>query len=326
MRRRQFISLLGGTVATWPAAALAQQSDRVRKIAVLMTGRINAQLRMEKIQQSLQKLGWTEGRNLHIEYRWAVADDSKMREFAKELVDQQPDVVVAQGSTTVQALLRETKTIPIVFVQVADPVGQGFVASAARPGGNVTGFSIFVESMGGKWLALIKEIAPDTGLVAWVANPTTTPYGVMSRSMETAAPLLGVELIATLVHDTTELEAAISERGREPRSALVVLPDVFTATHRELIVQLAARHRLPAIYAFRFFAASGGLISYGVDPEEPFGRVPEYVNRILRGERPGDLPVQAPTKFELVINLKTAKALDLTVPPSLLAQADEVIE
>jgi putative ABC transport system substrate-binding protein len=326
MKRREFIAGLGGATAAWPLAARAQQPERVRRIGVLMTGRINAQLRMDTIQQGLQKLGWADGRNLHIEYRWAVGDAEKVRAFAKELADVQPDVLVAQGSTAVQALLRETHTIPIVFVQVVDPVGQGFAAGAARPGGNVTGFSIFEDTMGGKWLELLKEIAPNIARVAVLANPETTPYGVMLRSVEAAALRLSVELVSALVHDTTELESAITAQGREPGGALLVLPDVFTSTHRELIIRLAARHRLAAIYSFRFFATTGGLISYGVDPEESFGQVPAYVNRILRGERPDDLPIQGPTRFELVINLKTAKALGLTVPETLLATADEVIQ
>jgi putative tryptophan/tyrosine transport system substrate-binding protein len=213
-----------------------------------------------------------------------------------------------------------------VFVQVANPVAQGFVASAANPGGNVTGFSNFVDSMGGKWLALLKEIAPNITSAAVIANPTTTPYRFVLASMEAAAPLVDVKLVPALVHDTAELEAAINAQGREPRSALVVLPDVFASTYRELIIKLATRHRLPAIYPFRFFATSGGLMSYGVDPEEPFGQVSEYVDRILRGERPGNLPVQEPTKFELVVNLRTAKALGLTVPMTLLTAADELIE
>jgi putative ABC transport system substrate-binding protein len=325
MKRRDFIAGLGGAAA-WPVIGRAQQSDQMRQIGVLMTGRVNAQLRMDTIQQGLQKLGWAVGRNFRIEYRWAVADAEKVQIFAKELVDHQPDIMVAQGSTAVQALLQETHTIPIVFVQVIDPVGQNFTASMARPSGNVTGFSIFEDSMGGKWLALLKEIAPDIARVGVVANPGTTPYGLVLRSVQTAATRLGIELILALVHDTTELEMAIAAQGREPGGALVVLPDVFAATHRELIIRLAARYRLPAVYSFRFFVTSGGLISYGVDPEEPFRQLPAYVDRILRGERPGDLPVQGPTKFELVINLKTAKALGLAVPPSLLARADEVIE
>jgi putative ABC transport system substrate-binding protein len=325
MRRREFVSLFGGAAA-WPLAARAQQPERVRQIGVLMTGRVNAQLRMDAIQQGLQKLGWAVGHSVRIEYRWAVGDAEMVRAFAKELVDNQPDIVVAQGSTAVQALLQETHTIPIVFVQVIDPVGQGFTAGMAHPGGNVTGFSIFEESMGGKWLALLREIAPDIARVAAVANPKTTPYGVVLRSVQAAASRLGVELIPVLVHDTTELEMAITAQGHEPGGALLVLPDVFTATSRELIIKLAARYRLPAIYSFRFFTTSGGLISYGVDPDEPFRQVPAYVSRILKGERPGNLPVQGPTKFELVVNLKTAKALGLTVPLTLQAAADEVIE
>jgi putative ABC transport system substrate-binding protein len=298
----------------------------MRQVGVLMTGRVNAQLRMDTIQQGLQKLGWAVGGNLRIEYRWAIGDAEKVRISAKELVDHRPDIVVAQGSIAVQALLQETHTIPIVFVQVIDPVGQNFTASIARPGGNVTGFSIFEDSMGSKWLALLKEIAPNIARVGVVANPGTTPYDLVLQSVQTAAARLGIELVLALVHDTTELEMTITAQGREPGGALLVLPDVFAATHRELIIQLAARYRLPAIYSFGFFVKSGGLISYGVDADEPFRQLPPYIDRILRGERPGDLPVQGPTKFELAINLATAKALGLDVPPSLLSTADEVIE
>jgi ABC-type uncharacterized transport system substrate-binding protein len=326
MRRRQFITLLGGATVAWPLAARGQQSDRMRRIGLLITSSVNAQPRVDTIRQHLQRLGWTDGRNIRIEYRQAAGDAAKIRVFAKELMDQQPDLVVAHGSVTVQALLQETHTIPIVFVHVVDPLDQGFVASWAHPGGNVTGFSNFEEPMGGKWLSLLKEIAPDIARVALIANPGTTPYARFLHSVKTAAQGLGIELISALVRDTTELEAAISAQGREPGGAIVVLPDVFTSIHQELIVQLAARHRLPAIYPYRFFATRGGLIAYGVDPEEPFRRVSEYIDRILKGERPGDLPVQGPTKFELVINLKTAKVLGLTVPMALQVSADEVIE
>jgi putative ABC transport system substrate-binding protein len=326
MRRREFITLLGGATVGWPLALRAQQPDRPRRIGVLITSKVNAESRIQTIQQGLQSLGWADGRNVRIEYRRAGGEAAKVPAFAKELVEQQPDVVIAHGSIAVKTFLRETRTIPIVFVHVVDPVGQGFVASAARPGGNVTGFTNFEDSMGGKWLSLLKEMTPDLARVAVVANPGTTPYALLLRSVEAYAPRLGIELISGPVHSTTELENAISGRGGEPGSALLVLPDVFTSTHSELVVGLAARYRVPAIYSYRFFATSGGLISYGVDPEEPFGQAPAYVNRILRGERPGDLPVQGPTKFELVINLKTAKALGLTVPNTLLVAADEVIE
>jgi putative ABC transport system substrate-binding protein len=325
LRRREFLGVLGGAVA-WPMAAGAEQHDRMRLIGVLMTGSINAQLRMDTIQQGLQKLGWVDGRNVRIEYRWAVGDAEKVRTFAKELVDKQPDALLVMGSPALQAVLRETRTVPIVFVQVADPVSQGFVASLAHPGGNATGFTNFEEAMGGKLVALLKEIAPNTARVALLANPETTPHEFFSRSVETAASRLGVGLVSALVHNTSELETTISALGAKPDSALFVLPDFFTSTHRDLIIKLAAQNRVPAIYAFRFFTRSGGLISYGVDPEEPFGQAPGYLNRILRGERPGDLPVQAPTRFELSINLKTANALGLTVPDTLLALADEVIE
>jgi putative ABC transport system substrate-binding protein len=325
MRRRDFISLVGGSAVAWPLAARAQQAN-VRRIGVLITSSVNAQSRINTIRQHLQRLGWSDGRNIRIKYRQALGDRANIKGFTKELLNQQPDLVVAHGSVTVQEFLQETQSIPIVFVHVADPLGQRFVASWARPGGNVTGFSNFEDSMGGKWASLLKEIAPDITRIALIANPGTTPYAVFLRSVKTAVQRLGIELISALVHDTTELEAAISAQGREPGGAIVVLPDVFTSIHQELIVQLAARHRLPAIYSYRFFATVGGLIAYGVDPEEPFGRVSEYIDRILKGERPGDLPVQGPTRFQLVINLKTAKVLGLSVPMALQASADEVIE
>ena len=325
MQRRDFIGLIAGATA-WPLAARAQQPDRVARLGVLMTSRVNAQSRMDAIQVGLQKLGWIEGRNLRIEYRWAVGDIAEMRAFAKELVNTQPDILIVHSSVAVQAVMRETGTIPIVFVHVADPVGQGFVTSAARPGGNVTGFSNFEASMGSKWLALLKEIAPNSSRVALVANPETTPYTTFFRAVEPAARRLGVELVPATVRNMTDLENAVGIQSREPNGALILLPDGFISTYREQVIKLVAHHRLPAIYSVRFFGESGGLISYGVDPEEPFGLVPAYVRRILTGEGPGDLPVQAPTKFELVVNIKTANALGLTVPPTLQASADELIE
>jgi ABC-type uncharacterized transport system substrate-binding protein len=325
MKRRTFITLLGGAAAAWPLAARAQQGERMRRVGVLITSKVNAELRIETIRQGLRSLGWADGQNVRIEYRSAGGDAAKIPALAKELMEQQPDVVIAHGSIAVQAFLRETRTTPIVFVHVVDPVVQGFVASARRPDGMVTGFTNFEESMGGKWVSLLKEMAPDVTRVALVANPGTTPYAMFLRSVQASAPSMRIELVPTLVHNSTELENAIRAL-REPGSALLVLPDVFTSTHSELVVELAARYRVPAIYSYRFFATSGGLISYGVDPEEPFRQAPQYVNRILRGERPGDLPVQGPTKFELVINLKTAKTLGLKVPNTLLVAADEVIE
>jgi len=325
VRRREFITLVGGAAAAWPLAARAQQRERMRRVGVLITSQVNAELRIETVRQGLRSLGWADGQNVRIEYRSAGGDAAKIAALAKELVEQQPDVVIAHGSIAVQALQRETRTTPIVFVHVVDPVAQGFVASASRPNGMVTGFTNFEESMGGKWLSLLKEIAPDVTRVALVANPGTTPYAMLLRSVEVSAPSMRIELVPTPVHSSTELESAIGAR-REPGSALLVLPDVFTSTHSELVIGLAARYRVPAIYSYRFFAKSGGLIAYGVDPEEPFRQAPQYVNRILRGERPDDLPVQGPTKFELVINLKTAKTLGLKVPNTLLVAADEVIE
>ena len=324
-KRRDIITLLGGAAA-WPVAAQAQQREQMRRLGVLMTGRVNAQQRVATIQTGLQRLGWSDGRNIRIEYCWAVGDAAKVEACAKELVNQSQDVLIVQGSVAVQAVLRETRTIPTIFVQVADPVGQAFVANLARPGGNVTGFANFEDFLGGKWLQLLKETAPGTTRVAVIANPSTTPYEIFLRSVEASAPRLGLQVVPSLVHDTDELEKVISACAGEPGFALLLLPDVFTSTHRYLVISLAARYRLPAMYAFRFFATSGGLISYGVDAEEPFGNVAAYVDRILRGERPGELPVQSPTKFELIINLQTAKAAGLVVPDTLLALADEVIE
>jgi putative ABC transport system substrate-binding protein len=287
---------------------------------------VNAELRIKTIQQGLRRLGWTDAKDVRIEYRLAVGDAAKVREFAKELVEVQPDVLIVHSSIAVRAVLRETRTIPTVFVHVVDPFGQDFVSSAARPGGNVTGFMNFETSMGSKWLALLKEMAPNTSRVAVLANPDTSPHTFFLRSMEPSAAQSGIDLVPALVHDTTEIENAIGAHSGLPGSALLGLPDSFTSTHHKLIVALAARHRLPAIYSYRFFASSGGLMSYSVDPEEPFVQATAYVSRILRGERPGDLPIQGPTKFELTINLTAAKALGLEVPQTLLATADEVIE
>ena len=327
MKRREFITLVGGAAVAWPLTARAQQQEPMRRIGVLMTSRVNEQSRTRTIQERLHTLGWTDGRNIRIEYRWAVGDVGKVRAFARELVDAKPDVLIVHSSVAVQAVLRETGTIPIIFVHVVDPFGQGFVGSAARPGGNVTGFMNFEASMGGKWLSLLKEVAPETARVAALTNPDTTPsYAVFFRSLEVAASQLRIDLVPSLVHDTAELENAIVNNSRQLGSALLILPDTFTSTHREMIVGLAARHRVPAIYSFPFFTTAGGLMSYSVDPEEPFGQATAYVDRILKGEQPGDLPIQGPTKFNFAINLKTAKALGLDIPLTLLAVADEVIE
>jgi putative ABC transport system substrate-binding protein len=329
IRRREFITLLSGAAA-WPMTLHAQQADRMRRIAVM----INAggaedpegQRYVTAFRQGLQALGWTDGRNIRADYHWMAGTIDRIRAFAKEIVQQRPDLIVAETTPSVAALLQESRTIPIVFVNVSDPVGSGFVASLARPGGAITGFISNEPTLGSKWPQLLKEIAPGVGRVGFMFNPDTAPYEFFLHQAEAAAPSVGVKLIAARVHDDAEIERAMAALGSEPGGGLIVLPEATTNTRSELIIGLAARHRLPAIYAFRYFPAGGGLISYGVDLAEEFRSAAAYADRILRGEKPGDLPVQAPSKFTLAINLKTAKALGLTVPPNLLATADEVIE
>ena len=332
LRRREFIALLGGAAAAWPLAARAQQAERVRRIGVLMSyleSDPEAQAWYAAFREGLQKLGWTEGRNIQIDTRWAAPDEAgSMRRFAKELVALKPDLIVSGTTTTTAALLQYTRTISIVFVLVSDPVGSGFVASFSRPGGNVTGFNVSEQTMTGKWLELLKYVAPHVARVAMLFNPVSaaafaeywlTPF-------KAAAPSFGVEAIAAPVRDRSELEPVIAAQAREPNTGLIAMPDSFTDTHRAEITSLAARYRLPAVYPFRLFAEAGGLLSYGLDRSDNFRRAATYVDRILKGEKPSELPVQAPVKFELVINLKTAKALGLTVPFRLLTSADEVIE
>jgi putative ABC transport system substrate-binding protein len=329
MRRREFITLLGGAAAAWPLAARAQQSGRVRRIGALMGIAENdpeSQARITAFLQRLQELGWTEGRNVRIDYRFAGGDTRRMRAYAAELVGLAPDVILVQSNDGLAALRQETRTVPIVFAVVADPVGSGFVESLARPGGNITGFTIFEPSLGGKWLQALKEIAPGVTRVAAILHPETTANVGFLRAAEAAAPSFGMTLTAEGVHDAAEIERAVTAFAAEPNGGLVVLPHPVTAAHRDLIIGLAARHRLPAVYAFRFFATAGGLMAYGNDSVDLFRRAAAYVDRILKGEKPGELPVQAPIKFELFINLKTAKALGLEVPPTLLGRADEVIE
>ena len=327
--RRQFVILLGG-LAAWPFATRAQQPDRVRRIGVLMAMAAtdaDAQPRIRTIQRGLEDLGWTEGRNIRIDYRWATVDAESLRAHAAELVGLAPDVIIGVATPVLMALRQETRSIPIVFVQVIDPVSRGFVTSLARPGGNITGFTNFDFPMGGKWVETIREIAPPITRVAVIFNPETAPYAEpFLRQIETAALSLNVKAFGAPVRDTAELERATSALATEPRGGMIILPDVFTTVHRDLIVELAARHRLPAIYPFRYFATSGGLISYGVDALDLFRRSASYVDRILKGTSPSELPVQGPIKFELVINLKAATALGITAPPTLLARADEVIE
>jgi putative tryptophan/tyrosine transport system substrate-binding protein len=332
MRRRDFISLLSA-VAAWPLtvhAATAQPSEGVRRIAMLSGFAATdpeAQARLLALRQGLKELGWSEQRNLSIDSRWSTGERDQMRTFARELIDRKPDLIVGMTTPAVAALVQETQTIPILFVNIVDPLGRGLISNMARPGGNVTGFLNFEFSMGGKWLELLKQMVPDVKRVALLFNPDTAPYaGSFMRVADAAAPSFGVEPIAAGVHDEGELERAVADCAAKPAGGLIVLPDAFTTNHRELIVALAARHRLPAVYPLRVFAVSGGLVSNGSDPIDIFHRAASYVDRILKGAHPGDLPVQAPSRFELVINLKTANALGLSVPPMLLARADEVIE
>ncbi len=328
--RREFITLLGGAAAAWPLAARAQQSDRARRIGVLFGLAENdpeSQIRIAAMRDELQKKGWTEGHNLRLDFRWAPGDVALMRAFAKELVELQPDVIIAHATPAATALLKETRTIPIVFAQVSDPVGAGFVQSFARPGGNITGFTNYeYNTIGGKWLELLKRIAPNVRRVAVIFNPDATPFEVYLRSVNAAAPSFSVEVTPAPARDAAGVERETASFAREPDGGLLVLPDIFTGSHRAPIIAAAARHALPAIYPFRFFATNGGLIAYGVEPLDIYRRAAGYVDRILRGEKPADLPVQAPTKFELVINLRTAKALGLDVPLQLQQLADEVIE
>jgi putative ABC transport system substrate-binding protein len=330
MNRREFITLLGGAAA-WPLTARAQQPERMRRIGVLMTGAESdpqAQAFVAAFREGLQKLGWTDGRNILIDTRWATLGDAELRQrMAKEVVALQPEIVLSQNTPTTAALVQQTRTIAIIFTAVSDPVGSGFVASFNRPGGNVTGFTNAEPTIAGKWLELLKEIAPRVTRVAFLFNPATAPYAeVFLNPFKAAAASFGVEAIAAPVRDTAELESVVAAHAREPNSGLIVMPDGFTTGHREEIILLATRYRLPTVYPFSFFAELGGLLSYGDDRLDSFRRAATYVDRILKGEKPSELPVQAPVKFELVINLKTARALGLTVPPTLLARADEVIE
>ena len=330
MKRRAFITLLGGAAA-WPIAARAQQTDRMRQIGVLMgwpESDPEAQSERGAFVQELQKLGWLDGRNLRIDTRWAnPADPASMHRYAKELVAFQPDLILSQSTPATAALLQETRTIPVMFGIVADPIGSGFVASLPRPGGNATGFTVAEPTQAGKWVELLKEIAPRVTRVAVLFDPAMATYAEFwLKPLKAAAPSFGVEVILAPVHDTSELETVIAAQARESNSGLFVMPDAFTITYRVEVTSLAARYRLPAVYGLRPYAELGGLLSYGEDLTDNFRRAATYADRILKGEKPSDLPVQAPVKFELVINLKTAKALGLTVPPSLLAIADEVIE
>jgi putative tryptophan/tyrosine transport system substrate-binding protein len=332
MRRREFVSLSVAAFVSWPIVARAQQFDSVRRIGVLMGQGLaesdpEAQSSVAAFREELRKLGWTEGRNVEIDTRWAMGDVESMKRFAKELVALQPDLIVTSATPATAAMLQQTRTIPIIFVFVGDPVGSGFVPNLSRPGGNVTGFTPIVSSLGGKWVELLKEIAPRVASVSLLFNPPTATF-VESylSSFKAAATARGIEALVAPVRDMREVEFLLTAQAREPNSGLVVLPDAFTISHRAEITSLVARLRLPAVYWSRSFAELGGLISYGPYIVDEYRRTASYADRILKGAKPADLPVQAPTKYELVINLKTAKALGLDVPPTLLATADDVIE
>jgi putative ABC transport system substrate-binding protein len=330
VRRREFITLLGGAAAAWPLTARAQQRERVRRIGLLINLAADdpeSQARRAAFQQGLQQLGWTDGRNVRITARWGAGDADQIRKSAAELVAFAPDVILATSSPALAASQQATRTVPIVFTSVVDPVGGGFVDSLARPGGNTTGFTLFEYGLSGKWPELLKQIEPGVTRVAVLRDAATLRTAVgQSAAIQAVAPSLGVELSPAVVRDAHEIERAVTTFAGGSNNGLIVTASPLTAIHRDLIVTLAALHRLPAVYPFRYFITRGGLISYGPDSIEPYRRAAGYVDRILKGEKPANLPVQAPTKYDLVINLKTAKSLGLTVPPTLLATADEVIE
>jgi ABC-type uncharacterized transport system substrate-binding protein len=330
MRRRQFITLLGGAAVAWPLTARAQQGERVRRIGVLLATAADdaeAQTRVGAFLQALALLGWTDGRNLRIDTRWATANPDELRRHATELVALAPDVLVGgSGTATAAALLQATRTVPIVFAIVVDPVGAGFVTSLARPGANATGFTAFEYGLSGKWLELLRQIAPGVTRAAALRDPGIASGIGQFGALQAVAPSLGVELTPLDVRDAGEVERGIATFARAPNGGLIVTASPAATRHRTLVVALAARHKVPAVYFDRFFITAGGLISYGPNLVDQFRLAASYVDRILKGEKPADLPVQAPTKYELVINLKTAKALGLTVPSTLLARADEVIE
>jgi putative tryptophan/tyrosine transport system substrate-binding protein len=329
MRRREFITLLGSAAAAWPLPARAQQPERMRRIGVLL-GFTEADPEVKTwlaaFEEGLQQLGWGKGRDLRIDYHWAGNDEQRLRRYAADLVETAPDVIFAATGLALVALNRETRSLPIVFVQVSDPVKLGFVETLARPGGNITGFTTFEYSMGGKWLELLKDTTPGSTRIAIIfdpRNPTQAPY---VQAIQASAPSFGVQLILASVRDEGEVHRAIDAFAQQPNGALIVVPNIVTILHRELIIALAARHRLPAVYPYRLFATAGGFMSYGIDLAETYRHAASYVDLILKGANAGELPVQLSAKFELVVNLKAAKALGLTIPEPFLQRADEVIE
>jgi putative ABC transport system substrate-binding protein len=330
MKRREFIGLIGGAAVAASSPGRAQ-ADRVRHVGVLMgyaQEDPDTQARMNAFREAFEQLGWKEGHNVQITYRFGVGEMDRIRGYAKELVDLKPDAIVCETTPTLRAMADQTSTIPIVFVSVTDPMSQGFVTDLARPGGNITGFTNFEATMGGKWIELLKKIAPGSKRVGIIFNPATAPGGggFFLKSVAASAPALQAEVFPFPVHDDGEIENAVRELAREPGGGLIVMLDVFTAVHRPAIIAQAAASRIPTVFPWRFGATDGGLLSYGVDVSDLHRRAADYVDRILKGARPADLPVQQPTKFELVINLKTAKAMGIEVPPTLLATADEIIE
>jgi putative tryptophan/tyrosine transport system substrate-binding protein len=327
--RRELIAAFGGAAVAWPLAARAEQPGRIRRIGVLVGTTENdpeSQARIAAFKQGLQALGWTAGRNVEIEYRFAADDPERTRAHAAELIGLAPNVILANSPLMLRALHERTSQIPIVFTLVVDPIGEGFVKSLAQPGGNITGFTSFEYPVSGKWLELLKEIAPHVVRVMLINQRENVTAGGYLRVLESAAAAAGVQLTAAHVRDAAEIEQAIAAIAREPNAGLIVLPSPLALVHREMIVAQTARRRVPAVYPFRYFVVSGGLLSYGIDTIEVFRQSASYVDRILKGEKPGELPIQQPTKYELVINLKTAKALGLTIPESFLLRADEVIE
>jgi putative tryptophan/tyrosine transport system substrate-binding protein len=332
MRRRDFIAGLSGAAAAWPSVTYSQQGERIRRVGVLSgyaEDDPEARARLSGFQQALYGLGWVVGRNLRIEYRWSRGDSDRAKILAKELVQLHPEVILGETTSVVEALKQATRTVPIIFTNVSNPIGNGFVGNLARPEGNITGFTNFESSMGGKWLDLVKEIVPGLSRVVVMFNPTVSPHiagGYYREAIETVAKRVSIDQITAAVQTADDIERTIDALAGEPHAALIVLPDTFTLVHRDLIVGLAAKQNLPAIYALRSFSAAGGLLYYGINPSDQYPRAASYVDRILRGEKPGDLPVQAPTKFQMVINLKAAKALSLTIPEEFLLRADEVVE